>query len=241
MTNDKGVDSKIWHIENVLECEIIKRLNRFVVNIKIKGWSHRAWINNTGRLHEFLVTDTKGFCIRNVKGKKTAYRLFSIQEQDSGAIIDTQFQMKAFEKSFEMGSLPWANGWTMVKRNAQLGESLIDYLLESKKNQIYLEVKSAVLRQKQYAMYPDCPSSRGRKHIQELMGHVKKGGKSVLLFVAALPKVHAFKPNRDGDSRLYRLLCDASKAGMDVKAMSIYYNPIDSFIYLSNPNLQVTL
>ena len=108
-TGDTGAEAKIFRIENAVACEIIKRLNRFVVHIKIKVWLHKAWINNTGRLHEFLVTGTKGFCIRNEKEKKTAYRLFAVKEKDSGAIIDTQFQMKTFEKSLEMDFIPWAN------------------------------------------------------------------------------------------------------------------------------------
>ena len=52
-------------IENPLECRIIQRINRFVVEITINGSDYRACINYTGRFEEFLIPDKKGFCVRN--------------------------------------------------------------------------------------------------------------------------------------------------------------------------------
>jgi len=80
-----------------------------------------------------------------------------------GALIDNQLQMKAFEKSLEANLIPWLLGCHILKRNAKLGASRIDYLLDCNGKKVYLEVKSAVLREGDYAMYPDCPSDRGRK------------------------------------------------------------------------------
>jgi sugar fermentation stimulation protein A len=53
----------LLQIENAVECRIIRRANRFVVAISVNGNEYRACINNTGRLTEFLVSGTKGFCI----------------------------------------------------------------------------------------------------------------------------------------------------------------------------------
>jgi hypothetical protein len=46
---------------------------------------------------------------------------------------------------------------------------LIDYLIEHKNKKYLLEIKSAVMKYKNFAMYPDCPSVRGQKHIRELI------------------------------------------------------------------------
>ena len=236
MPKNKKIESKILHVKNVLECKIIRRINRFVVDVQIGEKCHKAWINNTGRLHEFLVEGRKGFCMKNEKGRNP-YRLFSIKEGNLGAIIDTQLQMEAFEKSLKI--IPWLDGCSVIKKNAKLGESLIDYLLECDGEEIYLEVKSAVLRKGKYAMYPDCPSARGRKHIKELIDYVKNGGEGTILFIAALPKIKAFKPNKSADAELYELLQKAYMLGVDVRCIGIYYNPKDSFVYLFNPDLGI--
>jgi sugar fermentation stimulation protein A len=231
----------ILKIENRIECSILSRLNRFVVEIELKGDRYRAYINNTGRLHDFLVKGRQGFCLRNEKGGKTDYRLFAIKEGDLGVIIDTQFQMKAFEKAVESNLLPWLKGCRILRRNARLGHSLIDYLLEASGEQIYLEVKSAVLREGCYAMYPDCPSARGRRHIRELTHHVGERGEATILFIAALPEVTAFRPNKPADPELYDLLSAAQQAGVRLKSIGMVYHPGNSFIYLSSPDLKIEL
>lgn len=233
------IERKILHVGKVFECEVVERVNRFVVNVKVGKKCHKAWINNTGRLQEFLVKGRKGFCMKKEKGK-TAYRLFSIKDGKLGAVIDTQLQMRAFEKCLEMNFIPWLDGCKMIKRNAKLRECLIDYLLDCDGKKIYLEVKSAVLKEKKYAMYPDCPSARGRKHLKELMNY-SKNGEAMILFIAALPGIKAFKPNKNADEKLYDLLLESHQRGVKIKAMNIYYNQFDSFIYLSNPDLRVNL
>ena len=69
---------KVFRIDNPLECSIIERLNRFVVMVEIKGTNHPAYINNTGRLSEFLVKGRKAFCFRTQNQGKTDFRLFAI-------------------------------------------------------------------------------------------------------------------------------------------------------------------
>jgi sugar fermentation stimulation protein A len=233
--------SKVLRIENPIECSIVKRINRFVVQVLIDGKLYKAHINNTGRLREFLVEGRRGFCVRNKKQGKTDYRLFSVREGNLGCIIDTQLQMKAFERSLEMKLIPWLSGCEILRRNARLDRSLIDYLLECKGKQVYLEVKSAVLRQANHAMYPDCPSSRGRKHIRDLARHAKERNKAIVLFIGALPKARGFRPNKPADRELYELLVEARKAGVSIKSIGIFYNIKDSFIHLYNPNLGVDL
>lgn len=231
----------ILGIPRPLECVIIERMNRFVVKVLVEGRMCRAYINNTGRLLDYLVKGRKGFCIRTEWTEKTDYRLFSMREDGLAAIVDTQLQMRAFEKAARMKCIPWLGECKVVKRNAKLEESLIDYLLECGGDRVYLEVKSAVLRDGRYAMYPDCPSSRGRKHLEELRDHVKRGGRAIILFIAALPEVEAFRPNDYGDPDIRQLLREAYQTGVRVKSIGLYYSPEDSFVYLYSPDLRVEL
>ena len=113
--------------------------------------------------------------------------------------------------------------------------------MECKDKEVYLEVKSAVMRYNSYATYPDCLSLRGRKHVKELINHVRNGGKAIILFISALPNVNAFIPNCLVDPELCELVVEAHKVGVEMRSMGIYYNPSDSFIYLFDPDLPVVL
>lgn len=230
---------RILSISGPVECTIVQRINRFVVEVEIRGELYRTSINNTGRLEQFLITGKGAFCIRHQKPGKTDFRLFAIEDGEQAAIIDTRLQMQAFEKALESQAIPWLEGFRMVKRDEKLGNSRIDYLLEGNGEQLYLEVKSAVLRDGRYAMYPDCPTARGRKHIRGLTDHVCVGGKATILFLAALPEVSSFKPYRDGDSELCDLLIMASKAGVEVRSIGMAYHPEDSAIHLYNADVPV--
>ena len=139
--------------------------------------------------------------------KKTAYRLFSIQaDANFSTIIDTNIQMRAFEKALEIGVIPWLENCKCIKRNIRLGKSVIDYLVKCNKREIYLEVKSAIMKKGIFAMYPDAPSNRGRRHIVALKDALDNGKDAMIVFISSLQNVEAFTPNKEIDQKLYELL-----------------------------------
>jgi len=236
------LDKVISRIENVVNCNIIRRLNRFVVEVTVNGRNAKSYINNTGRLNEFITYGRKAYCLETRHTKRTNYRLFAINDEGLGAIIDTQLQMKCFEKIVDEEAIPWLRECRLTKRNAKLASSLIDYLFDCPGKPIYVEAKSAVLRENEnYAMYPDCPTVRGRRHIKELIQHVSAGGRGAIVFIAALPNVQAFRPNPLGDPEIPTLLSKAQDIGVLVKAINLHYDPQASAIFLDDPDLKVKL
>jgi sugar fermentation stimulation protein A len=200
-------------VPDASSCRVLQRVNRFVVNIEVREKINRAHITNSGRLREFLVRNRKGYCFETPKTEKTSFRLFAIEEEGLAAVIDTWLQMKGLEAAQRRGLIPWLRGADFIRRNPKLGSSLLDYLYEREGNPVYVEVKSAVLKEGPFAMYPDCPTLRGQRHVEEMMRWVKRGGKAFLVFMAALPYVAGFRPNRKADPRLHRLLKKAKKGG----------------------------
>ncbi len=91
------------------------------------------------------------------------------------------------------------------------------------------------------AMYPDCPTPRGRRHIRELIEHAGRGYRVALVFIAVLPGAKRFKPNPDGDPEVARLVPAAVDAGVLVKALGMEFDPVKHGIRLYNPNLPVVL
>jgi sugar fermentation stimulation protein A len=233
--------ARIIKVRNAVECRVIKRLNRFVVKIAVGDGHYHASINNTGRLKQFLVEGRTAYCVPQKKGHKTDYKLFAIKDSNTGAIIDTRLQMQAFERALNKDLISWLKGCEFIRRDARLNSSVIDYLLECNGSDLYLEVKSAVLRNGSSAMYPDCPTARGRRHIAELTEYVRAGGRATILFIAALDGVSSFKPDKDSDPELYYLLVKAVQAGVRTRAINMVYRPEDSYIYLAEPDMTVLI
>ncbi|HDM36171.1 MAG TPA: hypothetical protein ENG09_02800 [Candidatus Syntrophoarchaeum butanivorans] len=178
---------ELMEIPDPVECQVVSRVNRFVVEVKMNRKLQKAHINNTGRL--------------------------------------------------EGGMIPWLSGCRILKRNVRLNNSLIDYLIGAD-GELYLEVKSAVLKRNRMALYPDSPSLRGRRHLEETLNHVRAGGKGAILFIAAVPHIKAFKPNRRADRIISGLIKKGKEYGVIIKSIAIYYSPIDNLIYLQNPDLE---
>lgn len=233
-----NLNEKITEIKNLKGSKIIERINKFVIKVRVGRKTILASLNNTGRLEEFLRKDNLGYLIP-IKGNKTNYRLSFIKEdKNSASIIDTALQMRCFEIALEKNLISWLKGAKILKRNIKLGNSLIDYLIQSRNKKYYLEIKSAVMRENNFAMYPDCPSLRGQKHIKELIKHSKN---SIILFIAGMKNIKAFKPNKNTDEKIYELLKIAKKRGVIIKAFQIYLNLKAKNIVLKNDNLKVIL
>ena len=230
--------SKLIRLE-AIPCVISRRASRFTVEVYTDR-AELAYLCNTGRLKQYIAGRKVGYCIKS-PGRKTSLRLVAVEDMELAAVVDTRLQMKAFEKAAALKLIPWMRGFRVSRRNPRLGSSRVDYLLECSSGEACLEVKSAVMRRGHYALYPDCPTPRGRRHIMELASHARGGGKAILLFIAAVPYARAFKPNREADPRLYELLLEAADAGVSFKAIGVHYNPSDSHIHLYSPDLEVSL
>lgn len=195
----------------LIEVTIQKRLNRFVVSVTKGTGLYRAHINNTGRLEQFLKPGTTGYCLKPEKPGATDFRLIAVADREAAALIDTQLQMRAFEHGVRIDAFPWLRDYSGFKRNTPLGRSRIDCRMEGKQGFLYLEAKSAVLREGAAALYPDCPTLRGRKHVREL------------------------KAQADPD--LYSGLQEAAAAGVTLRAIGMCSDPLTGQVILYAPDL----
>jgi sugar fermentation stimulation protein A len=229
----------LMKIENYKEGIIIRRINRFVVKAKIKNKVVLAHLNNTGRLEELIKKGKIGLFLPIEKSKKLKFRLSMIKENKNDfSIIDTSLQLKAFEVALKKNYISWLKGAEILRRNFRINDSVIDYLIEYKNKKYIVEVKSAVMKRKRFAMYPDCPSIRGQRHIKEL---VKNSKNSIILFIAAMKNIDAFSPNKEADPNIYELLKIAKRKGVKIKAIQIYFDKSINSIILKNDELPINL
>ena len=225
----------------VVPCTFIERLNRFVALVRVNGEMKRALVTNTGRLEEFMVPGRNAFCTPK-SGGKTDFVLVAFEDlEGKGAIIDTRTQARAFERAVELNLIPWLKDCRIKRKEVTVGKSRLDYLFECPEGEIYAEMKSAVLRggeRGEYAMYPDCPSLRGQRHIRELIELSRAGKRAMVFFIGAMPGVRKFRSYGKGDPEIARLLREAKSAGVEIRALSISLLP-DGGVILERPSLEV--
>ncbi len=221
---------------DAVDCEVVRRINRFVVLVKLENVEEYAHITNTGRLEEFLVEGRRCKAIR-IAGRKLNYRIVAV-EHASGmyAVIDTRLQSKAFETAVSRGLLCFLHNCRIAGREPRLEGGRADYLLDCNGDKVVVELKSAVLEGPGgEAMYPDCPSDRGVRHINELAKLAEAGNRAAVVFVAGFPGARCFKPYKQGDPRIYTLLREAINRGLEVYSFSLGLDPLRNTIFLDRP------
>jgi sugar fermentation stimulation protein A len=234
---------ELFSLEGVVECSIVRRLNRFVILVKRDGREYLAHTNNTSRLRGFLEEGRRAYCLPR-SGGKTQYRLVAVEcpGYREAALIDTGLQMRGFEKAVEKDVIPWLRGCRVVSRNPRVGSSLLDYLLRCGSEEVYVEVKSATLRLPgDLAAYPDPASMRGRRHVEELTRLAESGRKALLVFIAGIPGAQGLTLYREADPVLPGLVKRAIEKGVVVKAVAMSFDPRGARIVLYSVDLPVVI
>ncbi|MEM2207579.1 MAG: DNA/RNA nuclease SfsA [Sulfolobales archaeon] len=235
------MEQKLFKIDPTYIGVLLERTGRFVVRVKIGSDVVLAHNTNTGRLIDVL-TPGKRVLLSHIESRMR-YRLIGVEDvaEDCFNVVDVRTQARAFEESIKLGLLPYFRDCSIVKRSPSVGKSKLDYLLRCGNKVVFVETKSAVMRgPRGEAMYPDCETSRGRRHLVVLAELASSGMVAYLVFISAMCSVKCFRPNEEGDKEVSRLLDKAMERGVIVKSISIYMNSSGE-VFLSNPDVPLCL
>ncbi|MEG1964663.1 MAG: DNA/RNA nuclease SfsA, partial [Oscillospiraceae bacterium] len=160
--------------QNIEKAIFLNRPNRFIANIDINGKTEVAHVKNTGRCKELLISGSTIFVQEIISStRKTKYDLISVYKGDKLINIDSQAPNKVFCQWVEQGHfLPEI---TLIKPETKFGKSRFDFYLETKSKKIFVEVKGVTLEENGIVRFPDAPTQRGVKHLNELCDAHKAG------------------------------------------------------------------
>lgn len=215
---------RIQTFENLLPFEVVQRKSRVSVLVKDSKGEQLAHLTNTGRLPELIYPGSKCLCIPK-KPQKTTLRLIGVPiTKTKGVLIDPGEQSKCFVNAMERDLIPWLKGWKIKKQEVQFEESRIDFEIESQnKERGFIEVKSAaMLLENKTGSFPDCPTERGQKHVRTMQKIADRKIRSIILFLVQHPDAKTFSPNSEGDPEFARLLKEAAKNGVEVRAIKMH-------------------
>lgn len=110
------------------------------------------------------------------------------------------------------------NDYIDIKAEYTYGKSRLDFYLDGEGGEYLLEVKSATLVEDGVAKFPDAPTERGRRHLDELIQAKKEGYRVGVIFIIQREDAFQFTPHRRIDLAFGDKLEEAAKAGVEVYA-----------------------
>ena len=131
--------------------------------------------------------------------------------------MDSQIPNKVFGQWAENSG--FFDGLTLIKAEKTYGNSRFDYYLETEKDRIFVEVKGVTLEEDGVVLFPDAPTERGIKHINELCRCIEDGYKAYIFFIIQMDDVKYFTPNRKTHPAFADALKNAAGKGVGVYAL----------------------
>lgn len=200
---------------DIWEGRFESRPNRFIAYVNIVGRTEKVHVKNTGRCRELLTENAQVFLNKSSNPERsTAYDLVAVKKKERIINMDSQAPNKAVEEWLLRGGL--FENITFLKPETTYESSRFDFYVETPEDKIFIEVKGVTLEQENVVLFPDAPSQRAVKHINELAKAVKEGYKAYILFVIQMGDVMFFTPNRSTHPEFADALLRARQAGVEV-------------------------
>lgn len=197
----------------------LERPNRFIARVLIDGVQETVHVKNTGRCRELLRPGVTVILERSGHpGRKTAYSLVAVYKEALLINIDSQAPNRVVREALEQGRLPEFGDLNRIAGEVSYGQSRLDLYYESERGAGFIEVKGVTLEQDGLALFPDAPTQRGVKHLQELIHAVQAGYQSCVFFLIQMQGPSRFRPNTAMDPRFSEALQQARAGGVRVLA-----------------------
>lgn len=203
---------------NMVTGKFKSRPNRFIAMVEINGKIEKCHVKNTGRCKELLLPEAEVYLEKSSKlERKTAYDLIGIKKGELLINMDSQAPNKAVKEWLE--EEVYFKHVNYLKPECKYGNSRIDFYLETEEGRkIFIEVKGVTLEENGIARFPDAPTERGVKHIQELQQAVAEGYEAYILFVIQMKEILQFEPNDRTHQAFGDALREAAEHGVSILA-----------------------
>ncbi|MBR2934649.1 MAG: DNA/RNA nuclease SfsA [Oscillospiraceae bacterium] len=179
-------------------------------------------VKNTGRCRELLVPGAEVWLEKGTNpNRKTAWDLIAVHKGERLINMDAQAPNKVFSE--------WADRFEpellSLRGEYTYGQSRLDFCLETAAGLHLVEVKGVTLEQDGHTRFPDAPTERGIKHLQELIHAVQEGHRASAVFVIQMEDVVDFAPNDVTHPAFGAALREAAAAGVEVVAVNCRVTP----------------
>ena len=205
--------------DKLISGQFVKRYKRFFVDVKIDGKIITAHCPNTGSMYGLLKKNNKVWLTKsNNPNRKLKYTLQIIQDKKTKVGVNTHLTNKIVLEALQNNLIKEFDKTIEIKPETKFGNNTrFDFLVTENNLKSFIEVKNVTLsRKKGVAEFPDAITSRGLKHIRELIKANKKGYKIYILYLIQRNDCKSFKIADDIDPEYSDSLSKAVKKNLNI-------------------------
>ena len=208
--------------KNIHQGVFLSRPNRFIAHCLVDGKEEICHVKNTGRCKELLTSNATVWLEKSGNSnRKTAFDLVCVKKGDLIINMDSQAPNKVF--------LEWAQNYfgknAKIYSERKYKNSRFDFYIEKQYKKIFAEIKGVTLEENGVCLFPDAPTERGVKHINELICAKKEGYEAHIFFVVQMSGCKYFTPNEKTHPEFKAALIAARKNGVNITALECEVSP----------------
>ncbi len=203
---------------------LLRRYKRFLADIELEdGEATTIHCPNTGSMKNCVLPGSACWFSTSANPKRKYPHTWELATTPGGFLagVNTGRANKLVEAAIADGTIAELQSYRQVRREVRYGneKSRIDLLLEDGDRQCFVEVKSVTLMEEPgQGLFPDAVSSRGSKHLRELVSVVEEGQRAVLVFCVQHTGIEWVEPADAIDSLYGQTLRRAAEAGVEILA-----------------------
>lgn len=210
--------------DHIREGRFESRPNRFIAYVNIDGRREKVHVKNTGRCRELLTENAAVYLNKSDNPQRsTDYDLVAVKKGSRIINMDSQAPNKAVEEWLRKGGM--FSDAIQIRPETKYRNSRFDFYVETPEDKVFIEVKGVTLEQDNAALFPDAPSERAVKHVEELTEALKEGYKAYIVLVIQMENVEYFTPNRETHPEFADALLKARQAGVRILAYDCKVTP----------------
>ena len=210
------------HFEQAVTARFLRRVNRFIAEIEMTdGAIVPAHVANTGRMQELLLPGTPALVRRAANpARKTAWDLLAVEYGGRWVCLVAAWANDFMADWLAQGCIPGFDHCTAIQREKKIGRSRFDFALEQDGARWLFEVKSVNYVLNGHALFPDAPTERGRRHVEELLALRAEGWNVGVFFVTMGQEVVDVGFNAANDPEFAAIMQRAMTEGVTARAFS---------------------
>ena len=220
---------------NTFEAIIHKRYKRFLSDIELPDGSMVvAHVPNTGSMKTCWDKGWKALITHNDDPKrKLKYTLQCTHNGNCWIGVNTSLTNKLVHEALEHNVIEELDGYKNIKPEKKIFDSRIDFYLSDhpELTDAYVEVKNVTLAYDNHAYFPDAVTTRGQKHLKDLIKIKEQGMRAIMLYILNRTDAKAFSPAKEIDPTYANLLKDAERAGVEILVYQCKLTPSEIKIH----------
>ncbi len=241
-------DKEIMQIHTDAEGTLIERANRFLAIVEIEEngikKQEKAHVHDPGRLIDILYPGNR-LLLRKASNpnRKTGWDVIAGRIGDEWILINSAFHRLISQWVLENRVIDELKDIDNIIPEQKFGDSRLDFLLETngvaeegnEKEQVkstWVEVKGCTLAKNNVAIFPDAPTTRGKRHLEELMHAVDEGNDAAIIILILRSDASCFSPNWNIDIDFTKTMIKAVEKGVMIFPLQFIFEN-NSIYYIS--------